>query len=203
MNTVKKCSKCCLLKTLDEFYVNRQAKDGLDHRCKSCGRAYTTARYRRKAQPRKRNPPGQFKHGAHGYKVKGCRCSVCNEARRVYDQKWRLNNPDKIKARRQRFEETHRTHRASYTRNYRARKTKAAGTATPQQVKDRIAFYGERCYLCRQPYQDIDHVIPLSRGGSNWPANLRPICKKCNGTKWAFPLKQVAPLLSSYSFVLV
>jgi hypothetical protein len=34
-----------------------------------------------------------------------------------------------------------------------------------------------------------DHVKPLARGGSNWPANLRPACKSCNsrkGARWPF-----------------
>lgn len=29
----------------------------------------------------------------------------------------------------------------------------------------------------------MDHVIPLSRGGSNLPANKAPACKDCNGDK--------------------
>jgi 5-methylcytosine-specific restriction endonuclease McrA len=28
-------------------------------------------------------------------------------------------------------------------------------------------------------------VIPLSVGGTNWPANLRPACRSCNSAKGA------------------
>jgi 5-methylcytosine-specific restriction endonuclease McrA len=29
----------------------------------------------------------------------------------------------------------------------------------------------------------VDHVIPLSRGGSNWPTNLVCACGQCNSRK--------------------
>jgi 5-methylcytosine-specific restriction endonuclease McrA len=70
-----------------------------------------------------------------------------------------------------------------------AREQGAAGAATLDQIMSRVAFYGHRCYLCRAPYEAVDHVKPIARGGSNWPANLRPICKPCNSRKrckWPF-----------------
>ncbi len=40
------------------------------------------------------------------------------------------------------------------------------------------------CHLCGGPYADaIDHVIPVARGGSDHPDNLRPAHTKCNSTK--------------------
>lgn len=68
---------------------------------------------------------------------------------------------------------------------YALRLATAPGTASPEAIAARIAFYGDRCWVCRAPAEQIDHVIPLSRGGSNWPANLRPICAACNQHKGA------------------
>lgn len=65
----------------------------------------------------------------------------------------------------------------------RAWKVQAKGVCSREQLEARIAFYGWRCYLCTAPFQHVDHVIPLSRGGSNWPANLRPACATCNTRK--------------------
>lgn len=87
---------------------------------------------------------------------------------------WRKANP-----------EAHNLHNRAYKHRRRALRRSAEGWANPTQIAARIAYYGHRCAYCRGPYEDIDHVIPLSRGGSNWPANLRPACKRCNNDKRA------------------
>ena len=66
----------------------------------------------------------------------------------------------------------------------RARKRDARGSASGAQIAARVAVYGGLCAYCgKVPYQDIDHVVALIRGGTNWPANLRPSCKRCNVLK--------------------
>jgi hypothetical protein len=68
----------------------------------------------------------------------------------------------------------------------RARKLAAPGTATVDQVLARFAYFGNRCVYCRTTERlTVDHVVPLSRGGSHWPANLRPACISCNSRKGA------------------
>jgi hypothetical protein len=43
---------------------------------------------------------------------------------------------------------------------------------------------GRKCYYCGKANPtDADHVIPLSRGGTNWEGNLVPCCRPCNGSK--------------------
>jgi len=39
------------------------------------------------------------------------------------------------------------------------------------------------CALCPEPAVEIDHIVPLSRGGSNEPENLQGLCKACNNEK--------------------
>lgn len=72
----------------------------------------------------------------------------------------------------------------------RAIKKAAPGSCAYSQLQARIEFYGAKCWICRTaPFESIDHVKPLSKGGSNWPSNLRPCCKSCNSKKraiWPF-----------------
>jgi 5-methylcytosine-specific restriction endonuclease McrA len=92
------------------------------------------------------------------------------ESVRVFSKKWRSENKDKVNAN---------------TRNRRARKLSANGTCSAEQATARIAFYGGMCAYCLvAPHEHLDHVIPLSRGGTNWPANLRPSCARCNLSKY-------------------
>lgn len=43
-----------------------------------------------------------------------------------------------------------------------------------------------RCACCGELLQDgweVDHIIPLSKGGSNYPSNLQLLKTKCNRKK--------------------
>jgi 5-methylcytosine-specific restriction enzyme A len=43
------------------------------------------------------------------------------------------------------------------------------------------------CRMCgrtnKEVYMTVDHIIPLSLGGSNFPDNLQTLCCSCNGKK--------------------
>jgi 5-methylcytosine-specific restriction endonuclease McrA len=75
----------------------------------------------------------------------------------------------------------------NHIRNARARAN--GGDCTPAQWKARGEFYGWRCAYCLIQLSletaEVDHVIPVIRGGSNWPSNLVPACRSCNATKHA------------------
>jgi len=66
----------------------------------------------------------------------------------------------------------------------RARKRNAEGDHNSAQIRARFAVHGDSCIYCAST-QDlhIDHIKPLSKGGSNWPANLAPACATCNRSK--------------------
>lgn len=72
-----------------------------------------------------------------------------------------------------------------YSHQRRARLAGAKGTCSVVQLRARVDLYGGLCWVpgCGKAYEAIDHVIPLAKGGSNWPSNLRPICKSHNSRK--------------------
>lgn len=65
------------------------------------------------------------------------------------------------------------------------RRRGASGDAAHAQVEARVVLWGCRCWLCGEPWREVDHMKPIARGGSNWPANLRPACSGCNRRKHA------------------
>lgn len=90
-------------------------------------------------------------------------------------RRWREGNPAKAK-------EIARVQCA----NRRARKDKAEGRYTRQDVRRMFASQHGLCNGCRCSLADgyhVDHIIPLSRGGSNWPENLQLLCPACNCSK--------------------
>jgi HNH endonuclease len=64
---------------------------------------------------------------------------------------------------------------------------------------------GWRCYICgcdtprelrgkmKANSPELDHIIPLARGGSHTRENAACACRRCNTRKWAHPLQMVKP----------
>lgn len=116
-----------------------------------------------------------------------CRCSSCTnwyrEWQRVAMAVYRAKHRERV-----RLQERERHRRNPEGDRVRCRKRYALklgvqGFHTAEQAQARAVVYGNRCWLCGNPMQGMDHVIPLTRGGSDWPSNLRPICKPCNSRK--------------------
>lgn len=72
--------------------------------------------------------------------------------------------------------------------NRRARVRNAKGNFTHQQWELKKKYYGNKCRICgileRDTQMVRDHIIPLSRGGTNFIANLQPLCQHCNSVKY-------------------
>lgn len=68
----------------------------------------------------------------------------------------------------------------------RARLREAQGTHTAGDVKKQYDSQRGRCYWCSiklDNHYHCDHIIPLSRGGSNGPENICCSCPPCNLSK--------------------
>ena len=73
-------------------------------------------------------------------------------------------------------------------RNYRARFKGAEGSHTGDNIKTLFIKQRGRCIYCNVKLGSsyhVDHIVPLARGGSNWPSNLQLTCDKCNNRKRA------------------
>ncbi len=52
-------------------------------------------------------------------------------------------------------------------------------------------LHHDRCYYCgSKKVETFDHVQPLSRGGSNHPSNMVPVCRRCNTSKGSKTLEE-------------
>jgi 5-methylcytosine-specific restriction endonuclease McrA len=76
----------------------------------------------------------------------------------------------------------------------RARETGASGSYTWSEVTRVYLDLGSVCAYCHQPAPNFepDHVVPLSRGGSNSITNVVPSCPLCNSDKRDLSLSEWA-----------
>lgn len=87
---------------------------------------------------------------------------------------WQIANPERAAA---------NAMAAAHRR--RARKKQVGGSFTAAEFKALCSKYGNACLCCGRSDVKMqpDHVIPLSREGSNDISNIQPLCRKCNRSK--------------------
>ena len=99
------------------------------------------------------------------------------------NKRWRAANPDKVKVFKRRWVENHPIETRLYCH---ARRTKTQGVKI---VKEEIENWDSRiCRICNEFIDDafdIDHKIPLSRGGEHEVSNLQLTHRFCNRSKGA------------------
>lgn len=105
-----------------------------------------------------------------------------NKARET-SAKWRKDNPDykpkRNNAKRREYYRKNKTRVLSWahSRGNRVRMDHAG-------VVDKFQYHGNACIYCGSSENlEIEHRIPVSRGGTNMLANLAPACRSCNASK--------------------
>lgn len=67
------------------------------------------------------------------------------------------------------------------------KRSNANGTHTQEEWEKLKERYGYRCSLCGVKDSESklaeDHIMPLSKGGSDFIDNIQPLCKSCNSKK--------------------
>lgn len=158
----KRCSSCANWYPRSTVYFNRDKgrKDGLCHHCKECSKKKAAAHYK--------EHPEYYKQ----YDRDNA------EQVNMHYRKYRETHPEVYVRYRIATREQHRVHEC----NRRALKKRAGGTFTKQDIQAQYDRQKGKCYYCHKKITKyhIDHVVPLSRGGSNGPENLVIACPACN-----------------------
>lgn len=107
------------------------------------------------------------------------------EKYREQQRKWRVANPEKHRERMRRFREANRDKMIAYQQARVAAKRGNSGSYTAQEWTDLCNQFGNRCLACGADdvKLTVDHVVPVSRGGSNDIENIQPLCHPCNSRK--------------------
>lgn len=93
----------------------------------------------------------------------------------AYQKRWELKSPEKARA-----------SRLARMERRRARLREAPGNYTSSQILAMLIEQAYCCFACNAEIAgcySIDHIIPLSKGGSNDISNIQLLCKNCNSSK--------------------
>lgn len=98
------------------------------------------------------------------------------EKKRISGLKWRHANPQKVNERARR-----------YHAKRKSLKLSAKGSFSSDDIRKIYKLQKGRCAYCRKSLKEgfeIDHITPLSRGGTNYPRNIQLLCRlACNQSK--------------------
>lgn len=113
-------------------------------------------------------------------------CRENREESRLESKRWREKNPQRHRDNVKAWKKENPEKDKAYWKNRSARKRGAEGRHTADDVASIRASQKDKCAYCRARLLGgghLDHIIPLSRGGSNWPRNLQWLCGPCNLSK--------------------
>lgn len=160
------CRQCDRVKSLEEFVVSRRNLLGRGYRCYECHRKANKQSIERHRETRNERNRAWSRENLDYYREYA---RSRPEMRRTVQRNWRQNNPEQVRA---------------GVERYRARKINAEGAYTVEEWQNLCESYQYRCLCCgQQKPLTVDHVVPLSQGGTNYIDNIQPLCETCNKSK--------------------
>ena len=146
------------------------------------------------------------------YRAKETPCSACLVAKQEYQANWKATHPEKVKVFSKAYRVRHYKKVRKYIDQYKKNNVEQYRTYYRNSSRKRRAVYSEPytevlilttygtvCHICNKDINfssprlvgvkgweqglHIDHLIPLSKGGPDTLANVRPSHGLCNITK--------------------
>jgi 5-methylcytosine-specific restriction endonuclease McrA len=117
---------------------------------------------------------------------KGCRCDRCRsgyaEAHRVYSRRYVERHAARRKASVRAWQDANQER---HRRNRRASQAKRRAAVRGSTAEKAVAALIAAIYRACPPGYEVDHVLPLSRGGRHCPSNLQYLTREENMRKGA------------------
>ncbi len=135
--------------------------------------AQNPERYRAKARRAYWKSPENYRQRRKEYQKRAP--EVYLQKARDRTRQWALDNPDRA---------MRNAKVAKHKR--RSRERGATGSFDVNNLTTLFTAQSGRCVYCKDKLDrkyHVDHIVPLSKGGSNDPANLQLLCASCNLSK--------------------
>ena len=162
--------------------AKRQTRNGACHECRS----------EIQARAREKNPQA-FQDRMNRWRCKNkdyereYRAKVQKKIN-ARQRRWRASNNQKMRIYQKRYYDKNREKMVHLQHVRRARILKIEGFHTKNDVLLILSKQKHKCAICKcklDGKHEVDHIIAVAKGGSNWPSNLQMLCRPCNRRKSA------------------
>ena len=185
----KTCKKCNIEKEITEFHKEKRGKYGVRSKCKKCAAEYKAqycqanieriAEYKKLYDQNNKDVIKQYQQSNR-------------ERISEYQKQYRKSNSVQIAALKNRYSLTPKGKAIAKAdkHNRRAAKLNNGGKHTGAEILELFDLQSGKCPYCKAKLHKtkrnsfhVDHVMPLSKGGSNNVSNIQLLCPRCNLSK--------------------
>lgn len=166
----KICGRCKIDQPL-ENYSNGNGRFGKSTACRSCRAEQNKAlREIRKEQNSAYRKAWEEEH---------------KEARQAYFREYKEKFPEKLKAAKSKWKSSNKDAVNASTHKRRSLLKESAENYTAEEWQNLCKDYEYACLACgcSDLCLTVDHVVPISKFGSNSIDNIQPLCQPCNSRK--------------------
>jgi 5-methylcytosine-specific restriction endonuclease McrA len=171
---LKRCTKCgkYFAATTEFFYRDATRPGGLYPACKQCKKAYADDyRVTHREKLRVASRIDYYKH---------------REKRLEYNRHWNREHREHVLNQKRQYRSLNKDRLNAEHQRRRAKRLMAHGKYTAADIRLQYKTQKGRCWWCSKQLgnnYEVDHRIPITRGGSNAPENLCISCPACNRSK--------------------
>lgn len=197
----KQCHVCGIIKPVSAFSKDSDKSDGYRTYCRDCDAVQRAQRMSDPAARVRRHQHDRASYQRHADERRADARSYHwqnREKRIAYLRQYLETHRDVLKKKQQQYRQANidavreqdrirsrdpERRRRHYITQQLPRRTKTkTGSLTVEQWNVIVADAGG-CLACGALPVEIDHIVPLSKGGTHDAANVQPLCRSCNSRK--------------------
>jgi len=207
---MKTCSKCGIIKELSEFNKDKQGKHGVRGNCRICQNKHNRHYYKENEDELRRKKIKYYEENIEEMRERDIKRYKKDKEKRLkqakkyyennretrinYNRKYYSDNKRQIIMQHFKYGQTEKGHMVKINATHKRRNIKiqtSDGTIPinicfplSDEIANILSAQNNKCNICccniKRGNMHLDHIIPLSKGGTHSLDNIQWLCATCN-----------------------